>query len=141
RSSFDLLPATSYQRMLVHRCAAYYKLAQEADGVSKTVIVTLAPESRLPAVRMADLVPAENSPSPAFKIMRRSATDRVNSRKSRSNSAEPDSDEGQGSEAGSSVKTGGLTHKKKQRMTIAEREAAYNEAGLGSSSAMRIARG
>lgn len=68
---------------------------------------------------MADIVPSDNSASPAFKIMRRSANDKLN-RKGRSGSADADSD---GSDAGSS----GLS-KKRRNMTIAEREAAYNEA-------------
>src|SRR5260370_38085732 len=75
---------------------------------------------------MAEIVPVENAPAPAFKIMRRSANDRPISRKALSNSG-GESDDGQGSEAGSSIKSAGLPQKK-QRMTIAEREPAYNEA-------------
>jgi len=69
---------------------------------------------------MVDVVPSDTSSSPAFKIMRRSTTDKLG-RKARSGSADAESD---GSDAGSS----GLSQKKKKNMTIAEREAAYNEA-------------
>jgi len=36
----DLQPASSYQRLLVHRCAAYYHLTQESSQNSVAVIVT-----------------------------------------------------------------------------------------------------
>src|SRR5258708_2765344 len=76
---------------------------------------------------MAEIVPVENAPAPAFKIMRRSVNDRPMPRKALSNSG-GESDDGQGSEAGSSIKSVGLTQKKQEDMTIGEREAAYNEA-------------
>ena len=36
----DLQPASSYQRLLVHRCAAFYHLTQESSQNSVAVIVT-----------------------------------------------------------------------------------------------------
>jgi UDP-N-acetyl-D-mannosaminuronate dehydrogenase len=36
----DLQPASSYQRLLVHRCAAFYHLTQESSQNSVSVIVT-----------------------------------------------------------------------------------------------------
>lgn len=131
----EFILSSPYQRLLVHRCAAYHKLSPETDTQSKTIIVSLTTESRMcvlslfltlprsypnlptisPSIRIADLVPAESSPLPTIKIMRRSANDRARL-KSRSNSGDPDSDE-------DSTKS---SQKRKQDMTIAEREAAYN---------------
>lgn len=47
KPSIDFQPNTSYQRLLVHRSATYYKLLQETDGQSKTITVTITPESRM----------------------------------------------------------------------------------------------
>ena len=47
RSRIDLSPSTSYQRLLVHRCSAYYKLAPEADPVTKNIFVCWRAESRM----------------------------------------------------------------------------------------------
>ncbi|KAF8757751.1 SUZ domain [Rhizoctonia solani] len=66
---------SSYQRMLVHRCAQYYKLLIEADA--KTISVMLGPESRAPKSRISEIVPMEQAPAPAFKIMRRNVDERA----------------------------------------------------------------
>lgn len=47
RTRIDLTPGTSYQRLLVHRCSAYHKLAPETDSITKTIIVVATPESRM----------------------------------------------------------------------------------------------
>lgn len=47
RQRIDLQPATSYQRLLVHRCSAYYKLSPEGDPVTKGISVHPTPESRM----------------------------------------------------------------------------------------------
>ncbi|KAG2364844.1 hypothetical protein BDR07DRAFT_1557805 [Suillus spraguei] len=70
------MPATSYQRLLVHRCSAYYKLSPETDPVSKTISVLPSADSKIPNRRIAALVPAQPSTHPTIKIMRRSTTDR-----------------------------------------------------------------
>ncbi|KIP03411.1 hypothetical protein PHLGIDRAFT_77607, partial [Phlebiopsis gigantea 11061_1 CR5-6] len=62
--------------MLVHKCSTYYRLTSETDTVSKITYVTLRTESRIPQRRISELVPAEESAQPAFKIMRRSPQDR-----------------------------------------------------------------
>ncbi|KAI6164636.1 hypothetical protein EDD17DRAFT_1561657 [Pisolithus thermaeus] len=111
RTRLDLTPTTSYQRLLVHRCSAYYKLAPETDP------------SRIPTRRIAELVPAPSHAQPAFKIMQRTATDRPRSK--------PQSHAGstvEPSEAGSVGGRSNATGSGKKHMTIAEREAAYNEA-------------
>ncbi|TFK39872.1 hypothetical protein BDQ12DRAFT_681382 [Crucibulum laeve] len=133
RLRIDLSPSTSYQRLLVHRCLAYYKLAPENDPLSKGIIVLPTVDSRIPARRICELVPAESTAQPAFKIMRRSLpSDRRSKPQSQAGSVageDADLSDIEPSEAGSlggrSNATGGST---KKRMTIEEREAAYNEA-------------
>jgi len=44
-SRIDLRPASSYQRLLVHRCAGYYNLQQEP--FPQTIGVITTPESRM----------------------------------------------------------------------------------------------
>ncbi|KAF8074962.1 hypothetical protein FPV67DRAFT_606515 [Lyophyllum atratum] len=133
RPRIDLTPSTSYQRLLVHRCSAFYKLAPESDPASKGIIVLPTPDSRIPTRRLCDLVPAESTTQPAFKIMRRSQPDRrPNKAQSQAGSVageDADLSDVEPSESGSiggrSNATGGSS---KKRMTIEEREAAYNEA-------------
>ncbi|KAI5999366.1 hypothetical protein F5J12DRAFT_847847 [Pisolithus orientalis] len=133
RTRLDLTPTTSYQRLLVHRCSAYYKLAPETDPINKTISVALTIESRIPTRRIADLVPAPPSHAqPAFKIMQRAATDRPRSKpQSHAGSVigeEAESSDVEPSEAGSVGGRSNTTGSGKKHMTIAEREAAYNEA-------------
>ncbi|KAG7094070.1 hypothetical protein E1B28_007690 [Marasmius oreades] len=130
RQRVELLPSTSYQRMLVHRCSAYYKLTPDSDQISKMIYVSLTSESRIPLKRLADLVPAEPMAQPAFKIMRRTQQGRKpHSSTSSVTGEEADLSDMEPSEAGSmggrSSAAGG-SHQK--RMTIEEREAAYQEA-------------
>lgn len=47
RVRIDLTPSTSYQRLLVHRCSAYYRLSPEADAATKNIIVYYRTESRM----------------------------------------------------------------------------------------------
>jgi len=46
RTKYSLNTETTYQRLLVHRCAGYYKLLPESESGSK-MSVTLAMESRM----------------------------------------------------------------------------------------------
>ncbi|KAG6866588.1 hypothetical protein C0991_002076 [Blastosporella zonata] len=134
RARIDLAPATSYQRLLVHRCSAFYKLAPESDPNTKGIIVVPTLDSRVPARRLCDLVPPEATTAPAFKIMRRSQPDRRSNRTQSSNPgsvpgddqdlSDPEPSES-GSQGGRSNPTG---RSNKSRLTIEEREAAYNEA-------------
>ncbi|KAI0091650.1 hypothetical protein BDY19DRAFT_931629 [Irpex rosettiformis] len=125
----DLTPATSYQRMLVHRCSAYYKLVPETDTVTKTISVYHRTDSRVPPRRMSELVPAEESAQPAFKIMQRLNPER----RGRSQPESVTGDDGdfsdvETSEAGSVGGRSNVTGGSKRHLTIEEREAAYNEA-------------
>ena len=40
-------PTTSYQRLLVHRCSAYYRLAPESDPTSKGISVYPTADSKM----------------------------------------------------------------------------------------------
>ncbi|KDQ61389.1 hypothetical protein JAAARDRAFT_30816 [Jaapia argillacea MUCL 33604] len=128
----DVLPSTSYQRLLVHRCAAYYKLRPENDPTSKGLIVTATIESKVPCRRLCDLVPVEPPPQPAFKIMRRASRERFRSKPhSQAGSVTGDDADFSDIEASENGSLGGrsnMTGTSKKHMTIEEREAAYNEA-------------
>ncbi|KAG9089840.1 hypothetical protein FRC06_001365, partial [Ceratobasidium sp. 370] len=110
--------ASSYQRMLVHRCAQYYRLVIEVDN--KTITVGIGPESRVPKSRIAEIAPQEKATTPAFKIMRRSADERARAKQpGRSDSTEEDQGDG----------TAGTDEvKRRPQMTIEERTAAYEQA-------------
>ncbi|CAE6399371.1 unnamed protein product [Rhizoctonia solani] len=111
-------PPSSYQRMLVHRCAQYYKLAIEADG--KTISVMLGPESRTPKSRISEIVPIEQTPAPAFKIMRRTADERARAKQpGRADSTGDDQPDGTAATE---------EPKRRAQMTIEERTAAYEQA-------------
>ena len=47
RTRIDVNPTTSYQRLLVHRCSTYYRLAPESDPTSKGIIVYPTPDSKM----------------------------------------------------------------------------------------------
>lgn len=132
RPRLDLMPATSYQRLLVHRCSAYYKLLPETDPVTKMITVLLSAESKIPNRRIAALVPAQPSTHPTIKIMRRSTTDRGRSKPhSQAGSIageDPELSDVEPSESGSQGGRSNATGSSKKHKTIAEREAAYNEA-------------
>ncbi|KAF9475010.1 hypothetical protein BDN70DRAFT_841524 [Pholiota conissans] len=130
RQRVELSPATSYQRLLVHRCSAYYRLAPEADPVTKGIFVMITAESCIPERRIAELVPAESTTQPAFKIMQR-GPDRRNKPHSLAGSVGGDDQELSDVEQSESGSLGGrsmASSRQQKRMTIEEREAAYNEA-------------
>ncbi|KAF8202258.1 hypothetical protein BJ912DRAFT_896867 [Pholiota molesta] len=132
RQRVELSPATSYQRLLVHRCSAYYRLAPENDPVTKGIFVLMTADSRIPERRISELVPAESTAQPAFKIMRRSVIDRRNKPNSHAGSVGGEDQELSDVEQSESGSLGGRSNitssSNKKRMTIEEREAAYNEA-------------
>ncbi|CAE6449847.1 unnamed protein product [Rhizoctonia solani] len=108
-------PPSSYQRLLVHRCAQYYKLTIEADA--KSISVMLGPESRSPKCRISDIVPMEQAPAPAFKIMRRTADERARAKQP-----------GRADSTGDDQTDGTEDPKRRAQMTIEERTAAYEQA-------------
>ncbi|KAI5123503.1 hypothetical protein M0805_006663 [Coniferiporia weirii] len=136
RSKIHLLPENQYQRLLVHRCAAYYKLTFENEPTARdksstrdmAVLVTI--ESKIPPRRISELVPAEQTAHPTFKIMRRSEQDRRRQKTSISRPGSIAGEDAELSDPGPS-ETGSMCSRSttsKKRMTIAEREAAYQEA-------------
>ncbi|TFY79173.1 hypothetical protein EWM64_g4837 [Hericium alpestre] len=128
----EISPSTSYQKLLVHRCSAFYKVVLENDTISKSIIVYASEESKVPPRRIAELVPAEATKQPAFKIMRRSATERFRSKPtSRIGSfggEDAELSDGEPSEGGSNGSRGNTVGNGKKRLTMEEREAAYQEA-------------
>ncbi|KAL1743262.1 hypothetical protein HDZ31DRAFT_65211 [Schizophyllum fasciatum] len=127
----ELTASSSYQRLLIHRCSAYYKVQPDTESGAKAIHVSLTPDSRIPGKRIAELVPAEPDVQPTFKIMRRSPLDRRKTQSQAGSVAgeEPDlSDFGDASEGGSVGGRSNATSNGKRHMTIEEREAAYNEA-------------
>ena len=136
RDKAELTPSTSYQRLLVHRCSGYYKLTPESDTGNKSIFVHLNTDSRVPPRRLCELIPAEEASLPAFKIMRRSPPDYRSKSHSHPSSEGGDLSDPEPSEAGSlssdrpfssyPYNRGGGGSKK--RLTIEEREAAYNQA-------------
>ncbi|KAH9857362.1 hypothetical protein C2E23DRAFT_807666 [Lenzites betulinus] len=128
RMKVDLAPSTSYQRLLVHRCSAYYKLTPETDPVTKNIIVYYRSESRIPIRRICELVPAEESAQPAIQIMRR-PRGRQYSQPGSTAGEDADTSDVDASEAGSiSGRSNQASAAAKRFKTIEEREAAYNEA-------------
>lgn len=128
RTRIELTPATSYQRLLVHRCSAYHRLTIENDPSSKSITVLATSDSRIPARRLADLVPPEMNTQPAFKIMRRSLHERRSKPHSQAGSVAGDDADSSDVEPSESGSLGGRSNTSKKHMTIEEREAAYNEA-------------
>ncbi|KAF8555999.1 hypothetical protein OG21DRAFT_1460186 [Imleria badia] len=132
RPRIDLMPNTSYQRLLVHRCSTYYRLAPDTDSITKVISVLLTPDSRIPARRIAELVPAQSPTQPTFKIMRRTPADRQRPKPhSQAGSVageDAEFSDPEPSEAGSLGGRSNATGSSKKHKTIAEREAAYNEA-------------
>ncbi|OBZ73743.1 hypothetical protein A0H81_06143 [Grifola frondosa] len=131
RIKIDLNPSTSYQRLLVHRCSAYYKLVPETDPTTKNILIYFRSESRIPARRISELVPAEESSQPAFQIMRRIDRSRGRQYSQPGSTAGEDADlsDVEPSETGSVGGRSNATGSSMKRFkTIEEREAAYLEA-------------
>ncbi|KAF8523608.1 hypothetical protein JB92DRAFT_2883286 [Gautieria morchelliformis] len=130
RTRLDLTPASTYHKLLVHRCAAYYKLVPETESGSKVITIIIASDSRIPSRRVADLVPPDDSPLPAFKIMRRTPQHRTRSKTSSQTGSGNDDNalgtgdlsDGDPSEAGSSRGS------RRKPLTMSERQALYEEA-------------
>ncbi|KAF9565814.1 hypothetical protein CPC08DRAFT_759196 [Agrocybe pediades] len=132
RIRVELQPATSYQRLLVHRCSAYYKLTPESDPLTKALFVNLTAEGVIPDRRISELVPAEEATQPSFQIMRRTVQDRRLKPQSQGGSVageDADLSDVEPSEAGSlGGRSSNSASAKKHRLTIEERAAAYNAA-------------
>jgi len=69
-----LPPMTSYRRLIVHRVAQYFKLqhtAVELEGGHRGLILSKTEESRVPLLRLNDLLEKPDAPTVPVKIMKR----------------------------------------------------------------------
>ncbi|KAF5387334.1 hypothetical protein D9757_005792 [Collybiopsis confluens] len=122
--------ASSYQRMLLHRCSTYYRLRIEVDSSTKELSMVVITESRIPIRRLADLVPPEQTPQQSFTIIQRSPHERRVKPQSHAGSVtgeDADYSDIEPSETGSIGGRSSASASKKWK-TLEEREAAYNEA-------------
>ncbi|CAG8541257.1 10788_t:CDS:2, partial [Diversispora eburnea] len=102
-------PMNSYQRLIVHRVAQYFKLSHVVDNSGKAVILYKSPETLIPTLRFSDLLEQEEEkPEKSVKIMRRQQT---NLQLLRSTGDSDSNSEGE-----------------RRILTIEEREAAYQKA-------------
>ncbi|KAI8364860.1 single-stranded nucleic acid binding R3H [Choanephora cucurbitarum] len=115
----DLPNMNSYQRLMVHKLAPYYKLNHYHNAMRKGVYVCKTTITELPSIRLLDIdtnpeteadKPNANDPQPQFKIMRRSAGSNSPSSRNSSNTGED------------SFKAD------RKNMTLEERRTAYEEA-------------
>ncbi|CAI2165045.1 7845_t:CDS:2 [Funneliformis geosporum] len=109
RTRLEFPPMNSYQRLIVHRVAQYFKLSHVVDTSGKAVVLYKSAETQMPILRFSDLLEQEEEkPEKSVKIMRRQQSypqGQLRSGDSDSNS------EGE-----------------RKLLTIEEREAAYQKA-------------
>ncbi|KAG0168307.1 R3H domain-containing protein 1 [Apophysomyces sp. BC1034] len=101
----DLPQMNSYQRLMVHKVAPYFKLSHFYDPNRQSVFLCKNPYTELPSVRFPDLVEQdqESEETPKFRIMRRSPLPHAHGAKR-------------------------LAQEDRKPMTYEERKAAYEEA-------------
>ncbi|KAG1458396.1 hypothetical protein G6F56_006405 [Rhizopus delemar] len=105
----------SYQRLMIHKLAPYYKLNHFHDGMRKGVYVCKTDITALPEIRLLNIDVSEKTeeplqnptPPPQFKIMRRST--------------------GSGSVSPRSTDDS-KNNTERKNMTLEERKTAYEEA-------------
>ncbi|CAG8559444.1 12784_t:CDS:2, partial [Ambispora gerdemannii] len=100
----------SYQRLIVHRVAQYFKLSHVVDSSGKAVVLYKSAETAIPILRFSDLEQEEEKPpEKSVKIMRRQSNH--------------PSIRSVGDNSDSNSESERRTH-----LTIEEREAAYQKA-------------
>ena len=120
----DIATANSYQKMIVHKVAAYYNLVPETEPSKLGVALYKSPLTCLPPKKLGEVVPHEGDvPPPSVKIMRRSPTLQPSPVPSNTtNNSKTDSTD-------INVKpNNSKLSKDKSKMSMEEREAAYLEA-------------
>ncbi|GAB5586586.1 hypothetical protein Unana1_01486 [Umbelopsis nana] len=118
RVRLDFPQMNSYQRLIVHRVATYFKLTHLFDPVRRSIYLCKNVSTEIPAVRFADLIEREEEPvvsTPKFQIMRRLSSDRGH----RKGDVSP-ADSNQSSDSKSAMD--------RKQMTLEERKVAYEEA-------------
>ncbi|CEI91258.1 hypothetical protein RMCBS344292_05555 [Rhizopus microsporus] len=121
RFRLDFPSMNSYQRLMIHKLAPYYKLNHFHDAMRKGVYVCKTFITELPAVRLLDISNGNSEPekeqtsqgpAPQFKIMRRTTG---------SGSVSPRSPLSAGEEQAKNMID-------RKNMTLEERKTAYEEA-------------
>ena len=114
-----------------HQCTTHSG-EQNVSGAQIDPPLPLTPHFPRPARRIAELVPAQSPAQPTFKIMRRSPTGRhrpkPHSQAGSVAGEDVELSDPEPSESGSLGGRSNATGSSKKHKTIAEREAAYNEA-------------
>ncbi|CAG8450738.1 5772_t:CDS:2 [Funneliformis caledonium] len=109
RTRLEFPPMNSYQRLIVHRVAQYFKLSHVVDTSGKAVVLYKSAETQIPILRFSDLLEQEEEkPEKSVKIMRRQQSHPQGQLRS------GDSDSNSEGE--------------RKLLTIEEREAAYQKA-------------
>jgi len=79
RVRLDFPPTSSYQRLIIHRIAQYFKLEHavlDVEGGKRAIVLSKTDESRIPILRFVDLIEQpEGPPAKSVKIMRRGLSD------------------------------------------------------------------
>ncbi|CAJ0767294.1 11561_t:CDS:2 [Entrophospora sp. SA101] len=109
RSRLEFPPMNSYQRLIIHRVAQYFKLSHVVDTSGKAVVLYKSIETQIPILRFSDLLEQEDDEKPekSVKIMRRQQQRSIN----------PNDPDNNNCEAG-----------ERKILSIEEREAAYLKA-------------
>ncbi|CAG8784505.1 9737_t:CDS:2, partial [Dentiscutata erythropus] len=103
-------PMNSYQRLIVHRVAQYFKLSHVVDSSGKAVVLYKSSETQIPILRFSDLLEQEEEkPEKSVKIMRRQ---QINAQSQLRSTGDSDSN----------------SEGERKILTIEEREAAYQKA-------------
>ncbi|KAJ8659355.1 hypothetical protein O0I10_005070 [Lichtheimia ornata] len=123
----DLPQMNSYQRLLVHKVAPYFKLSHFYEPMRKSVTLCKNPKTAIPETSFAQVVEPETKEqpdsAPKFKIMRRRSQDKSTNGNGPRGRHSPMSSSSSGtatSKEGTSVD--------RKNMTYEERKAAYEEA-------------
>lgn len=121
----DLPQMNSYQRLLVHKVAPYFKLSHFYEPMRKSVTLCKNPKTAIPETSFAQLVEPETKEqpdsAPKFKIMRRRSQDKSSNGNGPRGRHSPMSS----SSSGTATSKDGVDRK---NMTYEERKAAYEEA-------------
>ncbi|CAJ0634914.1 2187_t:CDS:2, partial [Entrophospora sp. SA101] len=113
RSRLEFPPMNSYQRLIIHRVAQYFKLSHVVDASGKAVVLYKSPETQIPILRFSDLLEQddEEKPEKSVKIMKRQQTYPL-TQQQRALMNDPDS----------------IYEGERKILSIEEREAAYLKA-------------
>ncbi|XP_035913703.1 protein encore isoform X2 [Anopheles stephensi] len=71
RSQMKFPPMSSYNRMLIHRVAAYFGMEHNVDSSQQSVIAEVTPATRIPDVRFKNLISDSFSEEPRKSILKR----------------------------------------------------------------------